>query len=164
MKYSTSVFYVLLILSFLSLRGLKAQDAVLSSGGSGDVIGQGSVCYSLGQIFCTSVKTVDGEIIVGVQQPYEISVPTGFTNPLYSNHTVRVYPTSVTDDLLIEVGGAHNQEWSFQLFDLTGVPVLDGKLYSDATYVYLGHLLPSVYLLRVKNGDTLVKVYKIIKK
>ncbi len=65
-----------LVLLFLGLGGLQAQDAVTAAGGEASGSG-GSSSYSVGQVLYTTSAGSNGIVAHGVQQAYEIFVTAG---------------------------------------------------------------------------------------
>ena len=104
----------IMLLLVLILTGLKAQEAIPSSGGNASGSG-GSVNYSFGQIVYTTNTGINGSVAQGVQQPYEISVVTGVEEANGINLIWTAYPNPATDHLQLKV----ESNFNFSLSTLT---------------------------------------------
>ena len=144
----------------LSLGGLQAQEAVLTSGGEATGNG-GTVSYSIGQVTYTAVGT-NGSVTQGVQQVYEITTVLGmeFTNITLE---VSIYPNPTTDYLNLKVENEKGESLSYQLFDMNGRLVDTQKLIGNATTINMEAFQTSTYLLKVTNDQTTIKTFRIIK-
>ena len=153
------VTFVALFLTALSLTGLQAQEIPVSAGGNASGPG-GSVSYSVGQVFYTTISGVAGSVAQGVQQAYEISVIN--SDPEISL-AVTVFPNPTTDYVTLKIGNFNNNNLAYQLFDLNGNILQSSKIYGPETNITMNYLLASTYLLKVTQNDKEVIVFKIIK-
>jgi hypothetical protein len=159
--------YLSVVLLFaLGLTRLNAQESVNVSGdnalGSG-----GSVSYSVGQVVYTTNSGTTGTVSQGVQQPYEISVITGFEDIKWMNLNCSVYPNPTTDYLTLKIDASASipiRNLSYQLYDMNGRLLESGKLESHETQIVMVNLVPETYLLEVFDQNKIVKSFKIIKR
>ncbi|MDD2307220.1 MAG: T9SS type A sorting domain-containing protein [Prolixibacteraceae bacterium] len=159
--------YLSVVLLFaLGLTRLNAQESVNVSGdnalGSG-----GSVSYSVGQVVYTTNSGTTGTVSQGVQQPYEISVITGFEDIKWMNLNCSVYPNPTTDYLTLKIDASASipiRNLSYQLYDMNGRLLESGKLESYETQIVMVNLVPETYLLEVFDQNKIVKSFKIIKR
>src|SRR5665647_306998 len=94
-------FIAVLMLS-LGLTHIYAQEVISTIGG--DILGSGgSVSYSVGQTFYTYCAGLDGSIIQGVQQPYEIFIISGVSEIAEINLFMSTYPNPTNDFILLFV-------------------------------------------------------------
>ncbi len=147
----------------LSLGGLQAQEAVITSGGEATGNG-GTVSYSIGQVAYTAVGT-NGSVTQGVQQVYEISTVLGveFTNITIE---VSIYPNPTTDYLTLKVEDneqSPNKELNYQLYNMEGKLVENKKITGGSTTINMEELRSSTYLLQITNSQTTLKTFRIIK-
>lgn len=141
---------------------ILAQETIPAAGG--DVIGTGgSVSYSVGQVVYTIKKGINGLVVEGVQQPYEISVLVGIEPARDINLICTVYPNPTTDFLILEVDIADNENLFFQLYDILGKLLVSKKLIDKKTTVSMSNLAPATYFLKVTDNQKVVKTFKIIK-
>jgi hypothetical protein len=142
---------------------LTAQEAILSTGA--DVSGSGgSVSYSTGQVFFkTHPGTNDYSIAEGVQQPYEISVVTGFEEADEINLMYMAFPNPSTDILKLKVVNYENNNLSFHLYTMNGELLENKKLTGNITTISVAHLSSATYFLTVIENQKRIKTFKIIK-
>ena len=99
----------LLLLTF-GLTGIYAQETLNAAGGSASGSG-GTTSYSIGQVVYNTVSGVDGSIIQGVQQPYEISVVTGLKETLGIDLTCGVYPNPTSSFVKLMIRDFSKNKW-----------------------------------------------------
>lgn len=151
----------MLFIAGLGLSGLKAQDATVAAGG--DATGSnGSVAYSVGQVVYTSVESASGSVNQGVQQPYVVTV-TGVNNNPNINVQVSVYPNPSASFVNLNVGKESLENLSYQLFDVQGKMLTNQKVTASETSIPMETFAKGNYFLKVMNGATEVKTFKIIK-
>ncbi len=153
---------VLMFLSGFNLYSLIAQESVNAAGGEAAGSG-GSVSYSVGQVFFSTFRGTDGSVAEGVQQPFEVSVVTSVEEALGITLEMAVYPNPVTDYLILRVMDYERQDLSYQLFDVRGGLVLNGKVTDPETKIMMAIFTPGVYLLRVMDNMSEAKTFRIIK-
>jgi hypothetical protein len=156
----------LVVLLVLGLTGLQAQESINTSGGNASG-SSGSVSYSAGQVVYTTNSGTTGTLAQGVQQPYKISVITGFEDIKWMNLNCSVYPNPTTDYLTLKIDASASipiQNLSYQLYDMNGRLLGSGKLESHETQIVMVNLVPETYLLEVFDQNKIVKSFKIIKR
>ncbi len=153
----TIAFVSLVLLSSKAL----AQNNTVSSGGvaSGS---NGTVSYSVGQVFYNFYMGDNGKLLQGLQQPYEVSVITG-TNDLQINLKVAVYPNPVFDYLTLTIQHLELSQFSYQLLDIQGKILNQEKLRNSITNIKMESLNNGIYFLKILNKQKQLKTYKIIK-
>jgi hypothetical protein len=153
---------VLSILHIFLCNLLQAQFAIPATGGNASGTG-GSVSYSVGQVVYTTNTGTNGTSAQGVQQPYEISVATGIAEAKDISLTCMVYPNPVSDFLTLKVDNYDNENLSYKLFNASGIILESKKVSGDETTISMANLLPSIYFLKVIDGNKEIKIFKIIK-
>lgn len=151
-----------LLLWMFSSGGLLAQESVVTSGGSGSGTG-GSNTYSIGQIAYTEISSSAGFTIQGVQQPYEIYVLSGKEHPSIRLEML-VYPNPTQNNFILKIETIESNNFDYELFDFRGRLLTQNKTNSTETLISLDSYADGVYILNVRNGSTLTKSFKIIKK
>jgi hypothetical protein len=142
--------------------GLQAQETTLAGGG--DAIGvNGSFSYSIGQIFYTTIYGTEGTAAQGVQQAYEISSTVGVTEYDAITLNFEIYPNPTTDYLTLNIKDFPLNELDYVLYDMTGRVLDTRKINQSNTIVEMMDFPESTYLLKVSNGTTIMKTFKIIK-
>jgi opacity protein-like surface antigen len=148
-----------------SLSTATAQESVNATGGDASGSG-GSASYSVGQVVYTTNTGTNGSVAQGVQQPYEISVVTGIEEAKGINLSVSAYPNPTTDKLTLSIDAStelSKQSMSYQLFDMNGKLLQNGKITGNQTSIVMGNLVPATYFVKVIQGNKELKTFKIIK-
>ena len=152
----------------LTIASVKAQEAVLTSGGNASSDNNGSVSYSVGQMVYTTITGTDGSVAQGVQQPYEISVSTAIKNTEDILLEFKAYPNPVKDNLRLLAGRHDIKDMYYQLLDIKGKVLENKKITSVESLINMSGLPHGTYFLKViYRSDTSsdeMKVFKIIKK
>lgn len=161
MTYKKLNFCAVLLLG-LGLTGLQAQESILASGGNISGSG-GTVSYSLGQVVYNTYTGINGLVAQGVQQSYEISVETGLEVAKGINLAVSVYPNPTSDFLTLSLDHFELSNLSYKLFDLQGKLLETKKIEGNQTSIVMSNLVPATYFIKVMQGNTEVKAFKIIK-
>lgn len=146
----------------LGLSELKAQESVNSSGGNATGSG-GTASYSVGQVVYSTNNGINGSVAQGLQQPFEISVVTAIEEAKGINLTVLAYPNPATDCLTLRVADFLARRLSYQLYDISGTLLEAKKLEGNLTSIGISNLVPATYFVKVTEGSTEVKTFKIIK-
>ena len=151
----------------IGLTGLQAQESVNTTGGDASGSG-GSASYSIGQVMYQTETGIDGSVIEGVQQPYEISLVTGLEEATGINLSVSAYPNPAIDYLTLSTNdNVHTRhalsQLSFQLYDINGKLLQNGKITGNKTNIVMSNLVPATYFVKVVQGNKEVKTFKIIK-
>jgi hypothetical protein len=144
------------------MMNLHAQEAIPVSGGNASGTG-GSVSYTVGQLFYSIHTGTNGSVAEGVQQPYEISVVVGIEQDMDITLLCMAYPNPTADLLTLEVEHTNKEKLFFQIYDLTGKLLVSKRLVDTRTTISMAHLAPSTYILKVRNEQRVVKIFKIIK-
>lgn len=153
------------ILLCIFVSGLQAQEAITVSGGNAGGQG-GSASYTIGQMVYTTNKGNNGTVTQGVQRSYEIvtvdepnSIP-GITLDCST------YPNPTTDYVNLQIENYENYETGnlmYQLFNMGSELIESKKILSRPTIIPMQNLLPGIYFLKVTDGKTGFKTFKIIK-
>lgn len=144
---------------FLS-QGLIAQEIISAAGGDASGSG-GTASYSIGQVFYnTNTDPATGSEAQGVQQPYEISEITGFSESMSESNKISVYPNPVTDFLTIEIENTENTVYG--LYDVAGKLIQSQPCESNETKISMDNLPAATYLLVVSDNKQ-TKTFQIIK-
>jgi len=157
-------FYFLFLL-VLALTGLRAQEALPTSGGNAAGIG-GSASYSVGQIVYTTNTWINGSVSQGVQQPYEISILIGVEEANGINLIWSAYPNPATDYLQLKVESNFNFSLStltYSLYDISGKLLENKTIESNETTIAMGSLASSTYFIKVYHNKNEIKTFKVIK-
>jgi hypothetical protein len=151
-----------LFLSGFSITILKAQTTIPASGGNATGSG-GSASYTVGQIVYTTNTGSNGSEAQGVQQPYEISVVTAVKDAGSISLKFVVYPNPASDFIKIIIENYEVKNLTYKLHDINGILLKADKVEGSETTIPMNTLLPSIYFLKVLEGNKEIITYKIIK-
>ena len=140
----------------------QAQQSMNSSGSDAYGIG-GSVAFSIGQVLYTMNEGPVGSILQGVQQPFEISVETGYYDITEQDLKITTYPNPSKDNLILKVESNNFEELYYILTDSRGVCLRNEQIIGEETKIELTSLPPSTYLLKIFKNKKEQKYFKIIK-
>ena len=153
------------LLLLLGLTGLQAQEVIMTSGSNGTGNG-GSVSYSVGQVVYTTNVGSGGSVAEGVQQPFEISVLTGFEEAAGITLQYSAFPNPTTGMLNLTIKAPalpDIQKLCYELFDMNGNLLERKMLISSQTCFDMGKLASATYFLKVTEGLKGITSFKIIK-
>jgi hypothetical protein len=163
MKQKKIQLCLLLFGTFLS--GLKAQSALVASGGSASG-SAGAVSYTIGQVTYTNASSSSGDVSQGVQQAFEI-FSLGVDHFPKISLSMSVYPNPSTDYVILKTGDYTLEDFAYQLFDLTGKQISHQRITNYETKITMEGLSVSTYLLKIsakdKDGQSIIKTFKINK-
>lgn len=139
-----------------------AQTTIPATGGNASGSG-GTVSYSVGQVVYTKNTGANGSVSQGVQQPYEISVITGFEEAKDISLEMVVYPNPATDFIRLSIMNYEVQNMRYRLYDINGNLIKDDIVEGNETSIIMQECLPATYILKVIHGKKEIKSFKIIK-
>ena len=123
----------------------------------------GSVSYTVGEIAIQTTETSSGTASEGVQQAYEISSTVGVTEYDEITLEVEAYPNPTTDYLTLDVKDFSLTELDYVLYDMTGKVLITRKINQSNTIIEMMDFPEAMYFLKVSNGKSVMKTFKIIK-
>ena len=150
-----------IVFLLLTIGGLYGQENILASGNNSSGIG-GSIAYSLGQVFYSNYTGTNGSVTEGVQQPYEISVVLGI-DVIDIDLELYVFPNPVSNYLNLEIGDINRYAFSYQLLDMNERIIQSRKLTSNSTIIDMERLSAATYFLNIRDGQRIIKTFKVIK-
>ena len=156
---------ILLTLFGFGLLSVRAQTTISTAGGNATSSG-GTVSYTVGQVAYSTQTSTSGTITQGVQQPFEIFVATALEQAKDISLQLQVFPNPVNDYLKLSVVPSATisiQSLSFQLYDVNGKLVQNNNVESNETNIMMSGFTSGTYLLKVNQGNTSFKTFKIIK-
>lgn len=143
---------------------LQAQQATLSSGGNGSGTG-GSFAYSVGQTMYTAQSNSATSLSKGVQQGYELFLITGIEVEDRFGLAATVFPNPTSNYLTVEIKNYHpDTALEIFLFDAKGQQVHRQRVVDVQTQLQMEYLSSALYVLKLIQGNKLVKAVKVIKK
>jgi hypothetical protein len=146
----------------LSLSGVNAQESIVPSGGNAESI-NGSVSYSVAQVFYTTTSGIDGSTEQGVQHAIEIYTA---GSDEFDEITLecRVYPNPTADFLTLDVKNFSKSGLSYTMYDMNGRILNQQKIVESSMIIEMIDFAPATYFLKISDDNEVVRTFKIIKK
>jgi len=160
MKHRSKVLFIILFSGAITFT--YAQENTLSAGAKATG-NNGTVTYSVGQLSYQSISGSNGSLIEGVQQPYEISTVTSIEGANGVELFVKGYPNPARDYFTLRAEDVDLTSLTFQLFDINGKIIQNGKITETYTKITVSYLTPSIYFLKVQKMNRIIKTFKITK-
>jgi hypothetical protein len=113
-------------------------------------------------VFYLTNYGTEGTASAGVQQAYEIST-SGVDEYEAITLEFEIYPNPTTDYLTLDVKDYSKSELKYVLYDVSGRVLDDRDINQQNSIIEMMNYPKSTYFLRVSNGTTLMKIFKIIK-
>jgi hypothetical protein len=151
-----------IILFTIALTGLNAQETITATGGNASGSG-GSASYTAGQVVYYTYTGASGSVAEGVQQPFEISTITSIKDSEGINLFIKAYPNPVNEALTLQVDESDISNLYFQMFDMHGSLIQNERITNRLTSIYMSNLAPATYIIKIVEGNTEIKSFKIIK-
>lgn len=156
MKTITLIFLLFLVPS------ISAQSNFTSSGKKASS-SNGSVNYSVGQVFYTQQESSGGFVNNGVQVASEV-LTLSINQDVLLNFSAKVYPNPTVKEVFIKLENVITSNLSYQVFNLNGKKITEAKkIIGETTKVSMNKLPASVYFLQIKSNNQHLKTIKIVK-
>jgi hypothetical protein len=150
---------VFLFASVLSLNVVQAQNNTVSSGG--DASGSnGSISFTVGQVFYTSAEGDNGSVSQGVQQAYDIGVITGVEN---RSIEATLYPNPTVGNVQLDIADFTQNTYEMNLFDAAGKLIISQKIASSTSSFSLTDYASGLYTLSILKDNEQVKSFRIVR-
>lgn len=153
---------ILLIPLFAFAFSAFGQTTITSAGENITAI-DGEVSYSIGQPFYETIRSSQGSLSPGVQQPYEISVVLGDDLPEI-RLSLQIYPNPVTNALHLKIDSKDYLSYSYALLNMNGQFLASGLVNSPVTAIQMAIYPSSTYLLKVMKDEKTLKTFRVLKK
>jgi len=159
-KNKTAAFFVLFFFG-LGIITVKGQETLNSSAGIASNT-EGSINYSIGQVFYNTLEGSNGSAHQGIQYAIQLESLNTLENTF--KLSVKAFPNPSTSELNLEITKLNSTNLSFQIFDLLGRPVKSSTISEEKTIINIEDLPNAMYHLHVYlNNQSLIKSFKIIK-
>lgn len=94
----------------------------------------------------------------------KVNYPVGI-HEIAQNTELQIWPNPTTDILHLQLSAETNfQDYTYQLFSLTGKLLQGGRLLDNHVEIDVNHYVSGAYILRIENSQHQVQTFKIIKK
>ena len=138
----------------------QARQQVIATSGMYFENSSGSIAFTLGEPVIITLTEGDKILTQGLHQG-EIAVTTSFTGPNL-DFEITAFPNPAYDRVTLM--SERYDGLFYSLYTLQGDIIQQGNLTSDHTEIDFTALKPSIYLLKVTEGNNTMKTFKIIKK
>ncbi|MCR5360837.1 MAG: T9SS type A sorting domain-containing protein [Bacteroidales bacterium] len=136
------------------------QTTVATAGGEA-----GTLSFTVGQVIYTATTGEAGSLTAGVHQAYDISTVALGAVGLANGISLNAYPNPVADRLTLVVADASAvADLGYTLTDAAGRTLTTDRITAAKVTIDMTAFAPAVYFLRVDEGTTLVRTFKIVKK
>ena len=150
--------HIFIGVGILLYTALRAQQGSVSSGG--EINGHtGNVSFSFGQ---THYSSFPENVTEGIQQTHEIPVVNS-TDEFNEEINVSVFPNPVVNELFLENNSIFT-DLSYEVYNGTGVLIMSGETTDERDVLDLSNQPSGVYMLRIAQGNRLIKTIKVIKR
>lgn len=136
-----------------------AQENTVASGGS-TTNSNGSISYSVGQVFYTSESGTDGSITQGVQQSYSISV---VTSTIKKSISCTAFPNPATNYIKVKITDNSSASYTAFLYDENGKQLSVKQIESNEATFTMSELPANIYFIKVYDKNKKEKVFKVVK-
>lgn len=135
---------------------------VITTSGNVDATSNNSVSWTIGECITETFSDAGNKLTQGYQQGnYDVSTLVDNTGNLIK---IVLYPNPATDYVYLEIQLQDIFGSYFQLYDLNGRCLINEKINSEKTEIWLGSYSSNAYILNVYAANKkLLKSFKIIK-
>ena len=134
----------------------------LNATGSNGSSAAGSATVSVGQVFYTTSQDSNTSIAAGVQQAFVITILA--TNESGLNVDLSVYPNPTASVLYLKFADFKMNKSRYELFDGTGRLLLTSNIKENQTSIEMSRYPAGMYILKISDGSSAIKTFKILKK
>lgn len=160
MKYKWKSILSFIVLNFLSIQ-LFSQEVITSTGGYG-ITSNAHVTWTIGEPVTETAEGLNNILTQGFNQ--ESIIITTIKENEFPDLKVKVFPNPASDKVKLVVEKTDSENLRYILFDLNGKPVSESRISGTETFIPVGNLSPSTYLLKIFNNNSEISIFKIIKK
>lgn len=156
--------YILAVFLFFCCIATNAQEAIVTTGNTSIKGTNGSISYSVGQVATSTFKSNSGTISQGVQQTYHIEVVSGNEDYPTIKLECSAYPNPTNDFLFVKIKNLPHSNLKYHLYSIAGQLIKQGEIQGNRTTIKMNEYISSMYLLKIMEGGTSLKTFKIVKR
>ena len=94
----------------------------------------------------------------------KINYPVGIQDICNNTNDILFWPNPTTDILHVLISESNGQNYTYQLFNLTGKLLQGGRLTDNQSEIDIRSFTSGVYILKIENNEHQIQTAKIIKK
>lgn len=142
--------------------GMHSQLMNLNSTGGNLQNNDGSISFSVGQVFFHYLNNSQTTVLAGVQQPKISNVFLGLEKPEYKV-SILAYPNPLTDFLTLEIKDLNQYNLTYTIFDQNGSRLKHEDIKTEKTRIEFQKFQTAAYFVTIRNMGKLIKTFKILK-
>jgi hypothetical protein len=150
---------VILLLLMLCVSSLQAQQVVATQGGSFSNSG-GSISFTIGEGVAQTLAGDTKTLTQGFQQS---TISVFMMSEPDQDPAITVYPNPVTQFLILKIVREDLVDLQYEVFDINGIMLIRKMVEAPETTIDLKQLPGGMYIIRIREGLTEIKSFKIIK-
>lgn len=150
---------VILLLLMLNCSMLEAQQVVATQGGTFSNSG-GTISFTIGE---GVAQTLTGDAKTLTQGFQQSNISVSVLSELDPGFVITVYPNPATEILNLKIVREDLGELQYVVFDLNGIMLIQKKVEGPETTIDIKQLPKGMYIIRIREGLTELKSFKIIK-
>lgn len=156
-----NILLLLLVVGFC--QQLLAQQTVPVSGGNINGSG-GSGVFTVGQMNYGSITDKNNvSVVKGIQQPIEVNQPVSVDPSFNMAVKCSVSPNPTSDFVYLKIDDTKFKEYSFELIDLNGKPLISNPITENSTEIDLREFISANYLIKIMHQNKIITTFKIFK-
>lgn len=137
-----------------------SQEVLVVSGG--DVLGNGNISFTVGQLFTNTNTSSSGSISEGIQQSIELyTLNISSLNP--SEVKANLFPNPTSDFVMLSIKNSNITDLFYELFDVNGRSILSKKISQSDSPISLQNFASGIYILKVNQSNKTLKTFKLLK-
>ncbi len=105
----------------------------------------------------------NGNILQGIQQPYEIIIEKHVDPSFQISLNCSVYPNPTADFVILKIDNDKYNQLSYEVIDINGKILAQNNIENRETKIDFKEYILASYLLKVKHFNKEVVTYKIVK-
>ena len=162
MKCNFSKIFLVISLCIFT-QGSYAQQAILSS--CNDAAGvTGSVSYSFGQVFFIEKTGNGGNVMEGIQLPFEILFMAGINDEKGITLECIIYPNPAGESVKVKTEKLEGRKLICDIADLKGRVIKTMMIMDEEMIIPLQELSPSTYVITITENKRILKTFRLIKR
>lgn len=119
--------------------------------------------YTIGQAIVYTVSNSEWVLIAGIQQEYEIYVDTR-ANEVLLDIDISLYPNPAVHYINLKFGENPEREYEVVFYTASGQQVKRLLVSGLLTQIEVSDMPSGTYILQIKDGEAVIKMFKVIKK
>lgn len=159
MKHMRTTVLFAVLLMFVS--GMAKSQEVIAPAGADASNENMSISWTVGELAIETLAAGDIILTQGFHQPATTVVSVDELPDHPAN--ISAFPNPATDYVHIQIADGDHGDLHYAIYDFRGSVVMQGELTGDMTQLSLAGMQPATYFVKVFEGHTELKTFKLIK-